>query len=269
MPADIIVCVKQVPHPDYLARIPFDPETGTVNREGVPTVINPGDRNALEEALNIRERLSGSVTVLTAGPPPARKALEEALAMGADTAVHLCDPAFAGADTLATAQTLAYGIGRLEHFDLILCGDTTIDSGTGQVAVQLAEFLDLPAITNIAELTFEDEQKEPSLLVKRIWERGYISARIKVPAVISVTNKINQPRLPNILGIMAATQKEIKCWNIADVGGDAGCVGLSGSPTRFFQTGEFHAKRHGEILQGPPDEVVDMAIARLVKLEAL
>ena len=266
MPADIIVCVKQVPHPDYLAKIPFDPKTGMVNREGVPTVINPGDRNAIEEALNIREQFSGSATVLTVGPQQARKSLEEALAMGADTAVHLCDPAFAGADTLATAQALAYGIGRLEHFDLILCGDATIDSGTGQVAVQMAEFLDLPAITNVEELTFEDEQ---SLLVKRIWEQGYISVKVKLPAVISVTNKINQPRLPNILGIMAATQKEIKCWNVADIGADAGCVGLNGSPTRFFQMSEFHAKRHGEILQGPPDEVVDMAIDRLVKLEAL
>jgi len=266
MPYDIVVCVKQVPHPDYLDKISIDPTRGAINREGVPAVINPGDRNALEEALRIRERFSGRVVVLTMGPPQARKALEEALAMDADAAIHLCDQAFAGADTLATAQALAYGIRKLEHFDLVLCGNTTIDSGTGQVAVQLAEFLDLPCITDAEELTFENEQ---SLLVKRIWERGHIKVRIKLPAVIAVTDKVNQPRLPTVPGIMAATQKEIKNWKAADTSGDVSRVGLSGSPTQVFQIGEFHAKRQGEILQGSPEEVVTLAIDRLVKLEIL
>ena len=266
MPCDILVCVKQVPHPDYLSKLSLDPATGTIMREGVPGVINPGDRNALEEALRIRERFSGRVIVLTMGPPQARKALEEALAMDADTAVHLCDQAFAGADTLATAAALACGIRKLGHLDLVLCGDTTIDSGTGQVAVQLAEFLDLPSITNVEELTFENEQ---SLLVKRIWERGYIKVRTKLPAVIAVTDGINQPRLPTVLGIMAATQKDIKSWNAADIGADASCVGLSGSPTRMFEMSKFHAERQGEILQGSPEEVVTRAIDKLVKLEML
>ncbi len=266
MPCDIVVCVKQVPHPDYLSKISLDPTRGTIDREGVPAVINPGDRNALEEALRIRERFSGRIVVLTMGPPQARKALEEALAMDADAAIHLCDRAFAGADTLATAQTLAYGIRKLEHFDLVLCGNATIDSGTGQVAVQLAEFLDLPCITNAEELSFEDER---SLIVKRIWERGYIKVRIKLPAVIAVTDKANQPRLPTVLGILAATQKEIKNWNAADTGADVSRVGLSGSPTQVFEVSEFHAKRQGEILQGSPEEAVTLAIDRLVKLEML
>ena len=266
MPCDIVVCVKQVPHPDYLGKISFDQAKGTINREGVPAVINPSDRNALEEALRIRERFSGKVVVLTMGPPQARKALEEALAMDADAAVHLCDQAFAGADTLATAQALAYGIRKLERFDLVLCGDATIDSGTGQVAVQLAELLNLPCVINVEELTFENER---SLLVKRMWERGYIRARIKLPAVIAVTEKINQPRLPTIFGIMAATQKEIKDWNAADISADVSLVGLSGSPTRVLQMSEFHARRQGEILQGSPEEVVTLAIDRLLKLEIL
>lgn len=266
MPCEIVVCVKQVPHPDYFGKISLDPAGGTIDRERVPAVINPGDRNALEEALRIRERFSGRVVVLTMGPPQARKALEEALAMDADAAVHLCDQAFAGADTLATAQALAYGIGRLEHFDLVLCGDVTIDSGTGQVAVQLAEFLGLPCITGAEELTFEDER---SLLVKRIWERGYIKARIKLPAVIAVTNKVNQPRLPTVLGIMAATQKEIRHWNAVDINADVSRVGLSGSPTQVLEISEFQAKRQGEIFQGSAEEVVTLAIDRLIKLEAL
>ena len=132
--------------------------------------------------------------------------------------------------------------------------------------VQLAEFLDLPCITNAEELTFESEQ---SLLVKRIWERGYIKVRIKLPAVIAVTDRVNQPRLPNILGIMAATQKEIKNWSAADIGADVSQVGLSGSPTQFLEIGEFHAGRQGEILKGLPEEVVTRAIDKLVKLEML
>jgi len=266
MPCDIIVCIKQVPHPDYLSKISLDSTTGTMEREGIPAIINPMDRNALEEALRIREKFSGRVTVITMGPPQARKALEEALAMDADTAIHLCDEAFARADTLATAQALAYGIGKLEHSDLILCGNATIDSGTGQVAVQLAEFLKFPSITDVEELIFEDEQ---SLLVKRIWEQGHIKVRIKLPAVIAVTARINQSRLPNVSGIMAATQKEIKRWGAVDIGADLNRVGLDGSPTRFFQVSEFHAERQGEVFQGSPEEVVNMAIDRLVKLEML
>ncbi len=266
MPYDIVVCVKQVPHPDFLGKISLDPTKGTITREGVPAVVNPGDRNAIEEALRIRERFSGRVIVLTMGPPQAKKALEEALAMEADAAVHLCDRAFAGADTLATAQALAYGIRKLEHFDLVLCGDVTIDSGTGQVAVQLAEFLDLPCVTNVEQLTFEDEQ---SLLVKRIWERGHIKVRIKLPAVIAVTDRINQPHLSTIPGIMAATQKEIRNWAATDIGADASQIGISGSPTQVLEVSEFHAERQGEILQGSPEAVVTEAIDRLVKLEVL
>jgi len=266
MPADIIVCVKQVPHPDYLSKISLDPTRGTISREGVPTVINPGDKNALEEALKIRERLSGRVVVITMGPPQARKALEEALAMGADDAIHLCDRPFAEADTLATAQTLAYGIGKLEHCHLILCGDATIDSGTGQVAVQLAQFLDLPAVTDVEEITVAGEQ---GLLVRRVWERGHIKIRVELPAVIAVTGKINQPRLPNISGIMAATEKEIREWCAADVAADSSQVGIAGSPTRFFEICEFHAERQGEIFRGPPAEAVTAAVDRLLEREVL
>ncbi len=266
MPCDVVVCVKQVPHPDYLSKIAVDATRGTVNREGIPAVIDPGDRHALEEALRVRERFGGRVIVLTMGPPQARRALEEALAMDADAAIHLCDRAFAGADTLATAQALACGIRKLEHFDLVLCGNATTDSGTGQVAVQLAEFLDLPGITDVEEITFEDEH---SLLVRRTWERGYVKARAKLPAVIGVTTRINQPRLANILGIMAASQKEIREWCTDDVGADATCVGLSGSPTQVFQMSEFHATRQGEILKGSPEEVLTKVVDRLAKLEIL
>lgn len=266
MPVNTVICVKQVPHPEYLSKVSLDPTTGTIQREGIPAVINPNDRNALEEALRIRERLTGRTTALTVGPPQARQALEEALAMGVDDAIHLCDPLFAGADTLATSQALACAISKFGHFDLILCGDATIDSGTGQVAVQLAELLNLPAVTNVEEITFENE---PSIVVRRTWERGYVRIRLKLPAVIAVTSKINQPRLPTLLSIMAATRKEIKCQNAAEVEAEPNCVGSRGSPTRTYQIGEFHSRRQGEIFKGPPEEVVGLAIDRLVRLGIL
>ena len=266
MPVEIAVCIKQVPHPDYFSKLPFDPVRGAIDREKVPAVINPGDKNALEEALRIRERYSGRVTAVTMGPPPARKALEEALAIGADEAVHLCDLAFAGADTLATAWTLAYAVHKLGDVDLILCGNTTIDSGTGQVAVQLAELLDFPGITSVEELVFEDDR---SILVRQKWERGHLKVRLQLPAVVAVTDRINQPRLPSIMGIMAATQKEIKHWKAEDIAVDVKKVGIYGSPTKVLEMSEFHARREGQILQGSPKEMVTLAVDRLVKLEML
>jgi electron transfer flavoprotein beta subunit len=269
MPYNIIVCIKQVPHPEYFGQISLDRATGTINREGVPAIINPVDRNALEAALGIRDRFSGRVTVLTMGPPQAKRALEEALAMDADAAVHLCDAAFAGADTLATAQALAYALRKLEPFDLVFCGEATIDSGTGQVPVQLAELLGLPAITGVEELDFENEQ---AVMVKKIWERGYIKLRVLLsegPAVITVTSKINQPRLATVLGIMAATQKEIKRWGAADIGAEAALLGLKGSPTQVGEICELKVARQGEILEGPPEKVVGEAIERLRRLEIL
>lgn len=266
MNLDIVVCVKQVVHPDYFGKISLDPETGTIDRAGVPAVINPSDKNALEEALRIREEWSGRVTVLTMGPLQARKALEEALAIGADEAIHLCDPAFAGADTLATAQALASAIVMLEHSDLILCGGATIDSGTAQVPVQLAEFLDLPCVTGADEITIQDEH---TILVRRVWERGYVKAKMRLPAVVAVADRINQPRLPCVQDIMAATQREIKEWHAADIGVYSSHVGLNGSPTQVYELCEFHAARHGELIREPPDEAVNLVIKRLAELEVL
>lgn len=263
---DIIVCIKQVPHPDYLSKISVDLSKGTINRSEIPVVLHPGDRHALEEALIVKEKISGKVVALTMGPPQARKALEEALAMGVDNAIHLCDRTFAEADTLATAKTLAYGISNLERFRLILCSNATIDSGTGQVPEQLAEFLNLPSITDVEEITCEDER---SLLLKRIWEKGYIRVRVQLPAVISVTTKINQPRLPSIQGILAATRKDINEWRAADVKAASSRVGLAGSPTCFYGVSEFHSFRQGEIFRSSPTEAVNGAINRILEQEII
>jgi electron transfer flavoprotein beta subunit len=266
MALDIVVCVKQVPGPDSLSKVTIDPAKGTINREGMPAVINPNDKNAVEEALRIREKFGGKITALTMGPPQARKALEDALAMGADSVVHLCDRAFSGADTLATAQSLACGVRKLEHFDLILCGSTTIDSATGQVPAQLAELLDLHAVTGVKELSFIDEAH---IFATKVWERGTIKIKVKLPAVIAVTLEINQPRLTNIFGIMAAAKKSVETLDFACSGAELSCVGLAGSPTKFLAVSEFHAPRQGEILKGPAKEMVERAVARLRSLELI
>jgi electron transfer flavoprotein beta subunit len=266
MPLDVVVCLKQVVHPDYLGKVALDPETGTLDRAGVPAVINPADRNALEEALRLRERWSGEVTALTMGPPQARKALEEALAMGADGAVHLCDAAFAGADTLATARVLAAALQKMGRFDIVLCGGATIDSGTAQVPLQVAELLGLPCVTDVTEVAIEDER---TLLVGRAWGQGRIRARMSLPGLVAVSSGINRPRLPTVLDIMAATQKGIAEWRAADIGLHPDCVGLAGSPTRVHELCQFHASRGGELLSGPPEEAVETALSRLAELEVL
>ena len=265
MSLDIIVCIKQVPHPEHFSRITLDPTRHTITREGIPAIINPLDRHALEEALRIREELSGKVTVISMGPPQARHAIEEALAIGADNGVLLCDESFAGADTLATAYSLAYGIQKLGHFALILCGNETIDSATGQVAPQLAEFLDVPHVTSVAQVAFE---QEGSLIVRQVLEGGYMKVRVRLPAVLAVTKEINQPRLPTVWAIMEASSKEMQIWGASDIGAAPDRIGLAGSPTQVTGVFEHDTRRRREIIEGSPSQIAKKAVDRLQELIA-
>src|SRR5512136_720217 len=154
---DTVVCIKQVPHPDHFNQITLDPLTKAIRREGVPLVMNPVDHHAVEAALQLRDAFPGKVTVLTMGPPQSREALEEALAMGADEGVLLCDRTFAGADAYATALTIAAAIKKFCPFGLVLCGCETADSGTRMVGPMLAEFLDVPYATNVRAMNVTSE----------------------------------------------------------------------------------------------------------------
>ena len=205
MPLHILVCIKQVPDPERFDRITLDPATGAINRAGIPPVTNPVDRHAVEEALRIREALGGSVTVLTMGPPQARTCLEDALAMGADRGVLLCDTVFAGADTLATAAVLAAGIRSAGDFDLVLCGNESVDGATGQVPSQLAEALGWPRVTHARKIGFADGGRVA--LVEREIEGGFLRVEARLPAVIAVVKRINRFRLPTIFGILEAGKK--------------------------------------------------------------
>ncbi|MHC1635169.1 MAG: electron transfer flavoprotein subunit beta/FixA family protein [Candidatus Methanospirareceae archaeon] len=267
----IIVCIKQVPNPKYLSEAIIDEETGRLKREKVPTIINPIDENAIEEALRIKENIDGKakISVISMGPPQAKSALKKALAMGADEAFLLCDVAFSGADTLATAYTLAKGIEKIGKFDMILCGNETIDSGTGQVPPQIAEFLNVPHVTYVREI---EEIKRGGdgigkVRVKREIEGGYIRIEVELPAVLAVSKTINTPRYPSAIGIMEAVKKEIKIWNASDIGVEQDKIGYKGSPTRMKEFFKLERRRKRKILKG--EGAVKEAISMLKELGVL
>ena len=260
MAVNSVVCVKQVPHPEHFSKISLDPATGSIGRAGIPSVLNPLDKNALEEALRIRERFSGKVTAITMGPPQAREVLEEAYAIGADVGVLLCDPTLGGADTLATAYTLAKGIECSGEYDLILCGNESIDGATQQVGPQIAEFLKIPHVTHVVEINWLSEKEA---LIKREIEYGYLMVKVKMPAVFTVTKKINSSRLPSVLDIMAAVGKEIQGLCCEDIEGEKECVGLLGSPTRVVGIVPLESKRKREMLKGSEEEMAQAAVKRL------
>ena len=257
---DIVVCIKQVPHPDHFCQITLDPVTKAIRREGVPLIVNPVDRNAIEAALQLRDRFLGKVTVLTMGPPQSREALEEALAMGADEAILLCDRAFAGADAYATALTIAAAIKKFCPFSLVLCGCETADSGTRMVGPMLAEFLDIPYATNIRAMNVTGEG---ICLAEAHLENGCMKVELRLPALITVNRAINEPRIPDVMGIIQVASKTLSTYGAKDLGLPVEKLGLTGSPTRVAGVWEFKKDRRSEVLRGSPKNAASDAVARL------
>lgn len=269
MSLDIVVCIKQVPDPEYFDKITLDASTGTIRRAGVPVITNPADRHAVEEALRIREAFGGTVTVLTMGPPSARKSVDEALAMGADRGAVLCDAAFAGADTLATARILSGGIELLGRYDLILCGNETVDGSTGQVPAQVAEFLGLPHTTYARKIDLIDERRA---VIERAVEGGHLRVEVELPAVVAVLKGINTYRLPTVMGIMEAAGREVLelgCSACESLGMASCEMGLAGSPTRVAEVFESPRRRRAEMFAGEPQEIARQLLRRLHRLDAL
>ncbi len=263
---DIVVCIKQVPDPDYFSQIVLDPVTKAIRREGIPLIMNPVDRNAIEAALQLQERFSGKVTVLTMGPPQSREALEEGLAMGAEEAVLLCDRAFAGADAFATAYTLAAAIKEFCPFNLVLCGSETVDSGTKMVGPMLAEFLDIPYATNVRAMNFVTEG---ICLAETAIENGCMKVELGLPALITVNKAINEPRIPTVLGIMQVASKKLLMYGANGLGVPPEKLGLAGSPTRVASLFDFKQKRRLETLRGDPQHVASKAVAKLREWHAV
>lgn len=227
-----IVCIKQVPD---TTDVKVNPETGTLIREGVPSIVNPFDTYAIEEALRLREKFGGKVTVISMGPPQAKEALKEAIAMGADEAILLSDRAFAGSDTWATAYTLANAIRKIGDFDVILCGKQAIDGDTGQVGPGIARQLDIEQLTYVFKIQEIDFQAK-RIRVERLLEEGREVVETRLPALLTVVKDINQPRYPTIMGIRRATRTEIPVWTAADLpDAKPDLLGLKGSPTQVVR----------------------------------
>jgi len=238
----IMVCVKQVPE---ITEVKIDPVTHTLVREGVPSILNPFDEFAVEEALRIREKHGGEVTVVTMGPPQAREVLVKCLAMGADKAILLTDRAFAGADTWATAYTLCLLIKRLE-FDIILCGKQAIDGDTAQVGPMLAENLGIPQMTFVKKV--EVDAKTRRVVVERETEDGHEVLECRLPVLLTAIKGLNEPRLPSLMGMMGAGKKEIKTVTAADLGVDPAMVGLKGSYTQVIEVFAPEPRKKGTLV---------------------
>ena len=223
---EIVVCIKQVPE---TADVGWDPKTGALIREGVSGVLNPNDKNALEAALQLKEKHGGTLTALSMGPPQAEEALREAMSMGIDRAILLSDRQFAGADTWATSYTLSRALKKISEFDLILCGKESADGMTGHVGPQVAEFLNLPQLTYAMEIDINS----PSVRIKQKLEDGYRLLESPLPVVITVERGMNQPRIPSMDRIMESYRdKEVELWGAEALEGESDHFGLKGSPTQ-------------------------------------
>jgi electron transfer flavoprotein beta subunit len=249
----IVVCIKQVPD---TTNVRINPETNTLVREGVESILNPFDEYAIEEAIRIKERLdepattdeSATTIVVTMGPPQAQAALRQALSVGIDEAILLSDRAFAGSDTWATSYTLSKMIEKIGDVDLVLCGKQAIDGDTAQVGPGVAVHLGFPQIT----------------FVKKIEEITVIECRL--PVLLTVVKEINEPRLPSIRGKMRAKKAEITTWTAADLDVDQDNIGLKGSPTVVHKIYAPERKKEGRVLDGEPADVATDIVSELKRL---
>lgn len=251
----IVVCIKQVPDTN---EVRIDPVTGTLIRDGVPSIINPDDKNALEEALKLKSETGAHVTVVTMGPPQAEKALREALAMGADEVILLTDRAFGGADTWATSLTLAKALEKV-GYDLIFAGRQAIDGDTAQVGPEIAEHLNIPQVTYVEKVEVEGK----TLKVRRALEDGYETIKVDMPCLLTAIKELNNPRYMNIYDIFTCYSKEIVKMTSDDLDVDKSLLGLSGSPTRVKQSFTKGPKTPGEKVETTPKESASIIAARL------
>ncbi|MCE1228430.1 MAG: electron transfer flavoprotein subunit beta/FixA family protein [Firmicutes bacterium] len=252
---NIVVCIKQVPD---TTEVRIDPATGTLIREGVPSIINPDDKAGLEAALALKGAVGATVTALSMGPPQAEIALREALAMGADHAVLISDKRFGGADTWATSITLASALRRL-GFDLILCGRQAIDGDTAQVGPQIAEHLGIPQVSYVSEI----QKVGDRLQVKRMFENGYQRLSVPMPCLLTVLKEMNAPRYMNVGGVFDAFRAEIPVWTVDDLDVDRAQIGLKGSPTRVKKSYTKGTKSAGKVYEVEPQEGARIIVEHL------
>lgn len=254
---NIIVCMKQVPD---LQQIRIKERKPVL--EGVPLIFGDMDKNALEEAVRIKEKVgTGKVTVLALGPAKLKDTIKEALAIGADEAVLLMDPAFAGSDSVATAKALAKAIQKMGGYDLILCGEGSTDNYSGQVGPRLAELLDLPQITYVRELEVADGK----IKAVRNMEESFEVVEADLPAVVTVAAEINTPRLASLKQILQAARKPVQTWAPADLGLAGEEVGAKGAAVEVLSNLAPETARKQVVFKGELDEVIGNLVDALIK----
>lgn len=253
----IVVCIKQVPD---AKDVRLDPETNTLAREGVESIMNPYDRHALEEAVALKEEHGGTVTVITMGPPQAEEVLRESIACGADQALLVSDRAFAGADTWATSYTLAKAIKTLGKVDLTLCGKQAIDGDTAQVGPGIACRLGVPFVTCVQKTR---QSSTESIIVERMMDDGFDVVQVPFPALLTVVKDINEPRVASLKGKMKAKKATIPTLSAADIQAEPQNLGLTGSPTQVVRVFSPEARGDRTVFTGTVEEQVDQLVRQL------
>lgn len=254
---NIIVLAKQV---FYTQDLRIDRTNRKIITEGVARVISESDKNAIEEAVRLKEKHGGKVTALTMGPPQSKEALRETIAMGADEGYMLTGPEFGNADAHATAVALAAAVKKIGQFDMILCGETSEDQYSFQVGPRTAENLNLPQITYAVKITLQDRK----VIVDKNLEDCYETIESKLPVFITVSREINEPRLPTLMAIMAASKKPMIAWTAADIGMKTSELGREGSFTEPLKTAVATGERKRVLIQGEPQEAVEKLASTLV-----
>ncbi len=247
---NIVVLIKQVV---ATTNVKINPDTGTLIRDGVESILNPFDEYAVEEGLRLKEKMGGKVTVVTMGPPQAKSAIQKCIGLGVDDGILISDRAIAGSDTWATSYTLAQALKKIGDYHVVITGKQAVDGDTAQVGPEVAAILDLPTISWVRKI---EDVTESTIRAERLMEDGYDVVESPLPAIISVVKEINEPRLESLKGKMRAKKYEPTVWAVADIPGfDVNQVGLKGSPTQVARS--FTPKRtyNGEILNGEASEV--------------
>ncbi len=243
---NIVVCVKQVP--DTWSERTLKPADSTLDRESADAVINELDEYAIEEGLRLAEANGGEVTILSMGPPRATEAIRKALSMGADKAVHLVDDGLAGSDALQTSEAIAAVLGRI-GFDLVILGSESTDARMGVLAAMLAERLGVPQLSFASKVETDGQE----IRIHRQTDYGYDKVEASLPAVVSVVEKINEPRYPSFKGIMAAKKKPVQILSLADAGIDPAHVGLAASATEVVSFASRPARQAGTTVKDEGD----------------
>jgi electron transfer flavoprotein beta subunit len=244
---NIVVLIKQVP--DTYSERKLNASDGTLDRDASDAVLDEINERAVEAALQLKEAHDGEVTVLTMGPDRATDAIRKALSMGADKAVHLTDEALAGSCAVQTARALAKVIGTVEGVDLVIAGNEASDGRSGALPAMVADLLGIPALTHAREVTVDGG----SVTVRRETDDGVTLLTAELPAVVSVNEKINEPRYPSFKGIMAAKKKPVSTLSLADAGIDASEVGIANALSSVTSSQPKPAKSAGEKVEDEGD----------------